>query len=217
MNYNRHFDLEGKHAALGASKSSWLNKNDEQLLESYSRVYIPAIGTALHDIARKHIKHGFKLSKSSKKEILLSVIEDYHIPGYVIDRAIDYDSVFDNLSLYVNEAIGYRMVPETILYYSENCFGTADAITSLDSTFKNKMLRIHDLKTGKSPVHMEQLMIYAALFCLEYNTKPNEIEIELRIYQDNDILYHVPSVEDIVPIIDRIVSADRIIKQMKEA
>ena len=107
MNYNKHSELEGKHAFLGASKSSWLNKDKDQLLAAYSRQYIQAIGTALHDIARKHIKHNFKLTKGSKKEIMLSLIEDYHIPGYAIDLAIDYDFVFDNLVNYVNDAIGY--------------------------------------------------------------------------------------------------------------
>lgn len=216
MNYNKHSDLEGKHAFLGASRSSWLNKDKDQLLVAYSKQYITEIGTALHDIARKHIKHNFKLTKGSKKEVMLELIEDYHIPGYAIDLAIDYDFVFDNLTNYVNDAIGYRMVPEQILYYSDNSFGTADAITSLDSTFKNKLLRIHDLKTGITPAHIEQLLIYAALFCLEYNTKPSEIDFELRIYQGCEIIGFKPEVDDIVPVIDKIVTADKILKQSKE-
>lgn len=40
------------------------------------------------------------------------------------------------------------------------------------------MLRIHDLKTGISPVHMDQLLIYAALFCLEYKIKPGSIDTD---------------------------------------
>ena len=217
MNYNKHSDLEGKHAFLGASRSSWLNKDKDQLLVAYSRQYITEIGTALHDIARKHIKHGFKLTKGSKKEIMLSLIEDYHIPGIAIDLGIDYDFVFDNLVNYINDAIGYRMIPEQILYYSENSFGTADAITSLDSTFKNKLLRIHDLKTGTTPAHIEQLLIYAALFCLEYNTKPSEIDFELRIYQGCEIIEYKPEVDEILPIMDKIITADKILKQSKEA
>ena len=117
----------------------------------------------------------------------------------------------------MNESIGYRMVPEQILYYSENCFGTADAISQLDSIFKQKLLRIHDLKTGTTPVHIEQLLIYAALFLLEYNTKPNEIDIELRIYQNNEIIEHIPSEDELVPIMDRIITADKLLKAAKEA
>ena len=98
-----------------------------------------------------------------------------------------------------------------ILFYSENCFGTADTIV-----FRNGTLRIHDLKTGVVPAHMEQLEIYAALFCLEYKVKPGDIEMELRIYQNNEILYHNPTAEDIVPIMDKIITFDKVIRKIKE-
>lgn len=94
---------------------------------------------------------------------------------------------------------------------SPNCFGTADAIC-----FRKNVLRIHDLKTGEVPAHMEQLMVYAALFCLEYRYKPSEIEMELRIYQHDQVLYHNPTVTDILPIMDKIVTADKIIEKMRE-
>lgn len=216
MNYEKHLNLKDKHALLGASRYSWLNKDDEQLVDFFARQYITSIGTGLHDIARKHIKHGFKITKASKKEVLLSLIEDYHIPGTAIDRAIDFDAVFENFAVYTNDAIGYRMIPEQILYYSDNCFGTVDAISPLDSIFKNKLIRIHDLKTGKTPAHMDQLLIYLALFCLEYHIKPFDIEAELKIYQDNEIISYIPAVEDVAPIMDRIISADRLIKMNKE-
>ena len=67
------------------------------------------------------------------------------------------------------------------LYFSENCFGTTDAIY-----YKNGILRIHDLKTGIMPAHMEQLEIYAALFLLEYEkifgVSPQNTKVNLRIY-----------------------------------
>lgn len=122
-----------------------------------------------------------------------------------------YPSLQKTLNMYVNDAIGYKMTPEQILYYSPNCFGTADAIS-----FRGDILRIHDLKTGESPTHMEQLMIYAALFCLEYNYKPNEIQMELRIYQNDGIICHQPTIEDIFPIMDRIITFDKIINSIKE-
>ena len=100
------------------------------------------------------------------------------------------------------------MSTEVILYYSDRFFGTADAIS-----FRNGMLRIHDLKTGKTPVHMEQLMIYAALFCLEYKVKPGEIEMELRIYQNDEILYFNPTAEDIAPVMDQIIHLDKILSK----
>ena len=114
------------------------------------------------------------------------------------------------LNAYVNDAIGFRMTPEQVLYYSENCFGTADAIA-----FSNNFLRIHDLKTGAVPAHMEQLFIYDALFCMEYHIKPKDIQIENRIYQNDDILVETPTFEEIDPIIEKIKEFDAVIAELK--
>lgn len=77
------------------------------------------------------------------------------------------------------------------------------------------MLRIHDLKTGVRPVHIEQLEIYAALFCLEYKVKPTDITIELRIYQNDDIFIHQPEAEDILRIMDKIIHLDKVLINME--
>ena len=106
------------------------------------------------------------------------------------------------------------MDTEVVLFYSERFFGTADAISFREGTDGRFTLRIHDLKTGKTPVHMEQLMIYAALFCLEYRVKPSEIDIELRIYQNDQVLYHNATAEDIVPIMDHIVHVNKILERI---
>jgi hypothetical protein len=102
------------------------------------------------------------------------------------------------------------MTPEQVLYYSDNCFGTADSIS-----FRDNLLRIHDLKTGTSPTHMEQLMIYAALFCLEYEVNPNSINIELRIYQNDEVSIFEPESNDIVCITKKIISFDKVINKLK--
>lgn len=206
MNFNDHSKLEGMHACFGASKYTWINKNSEEMLNSYINSYVTSIGTALHDIARKHIKQKIKLSRSSKNEILLQLVEDYGIPRHVID----INSFYDNLVHYVNDAIGFRLKPEVILFYSDLFFGTADAIE-----FKNNFLRIHDLKTGVTKSHMEQLLIYAALFCLEYDVKPKDIQSELRIYQSNEVIICKPTVEDIVPIMDKIVTFNKSIANLR--
>ena len=181
MNFNKHFDLEGKHAFLGASQYHWINYDDEKLATVYSNFLARQKGTLLHNFAAQCITLGQKLPRSKK-----------------------------TLNMYVNDAIGYKMSPEQVLFYSNNCFGTADAIS-----FRNGKLRIHDLKTGSIPAHMEQLMIYAALFCLEYDIKPSEIEMELRIYQSDEVLYHEPTVEDIVPIMDKIITFDKVLNRIK--
>lgn len=116
------------------------------------------------------------------------------------------------LNSYVNDAIGFRMKPEQLLVYSYNSFGTADAIS-----FRGNLLRIHDLKTGVSPVSMVQLEIYVGLFCLEYEENPKEIDIELRLYQSNEIVVHVPEPSDIVKIMRKIVDFDKRIETLKNS
>lgn len=114
------------------------------------------------------------------------------------------------LNMYVNDAIGYKMQPEVALFYSTNCFGHADAVS-----FRKNKLRIHDLKTGIIPVKFHQLEIYAALFCLEYGISPFDIEIELRIYQRDEIMFHEPFAETIMDIMDKIILFDRQIEELK--
>ena len=115
------------------------------------------------------------------------------------------------LNLYVNDCIGFRMTPEQVLYYSKYCFGTADAIS-----FRDSKLKIFDLKTGMTPAHIEQLMVYDALFCLEYDVKPGDIQHELRIYQFDDKVIYGPTVDEIAHVMDRIVTADKIISQINQ-
>lgn len=181
MNFKKYSAIEGQHAFLGASNYHWLNYSEDKLAETYLRRIATLKGTELHDFAAHCIRLGQKLPKSRK-----------------------------TLNMYVNDAIGYKMTPEQPLFYSENCFGTTDAIC-----FRDNLLRIHDLKTGETPAKMEQLMIYAALFCLDYNIKPGNIKTELRIYQSNQIFYSEPTAEDIVPIMDKIITFDKIITKLK--
>lgn len=114
------------------------------------------------------------------------------------------------LQAYVNDAIGYRMAVEQILAYSENAFGTADTIS-----FRRNKLRIHDLKTGASPTSVHQLEVYAALFCLEYGFKPFDIEIELRIYQSGEVQIYEADPDVIAHIMDKIVTFDRRIRELR--
>lgn len=116
-----------------------------------------------------------------------------------------------SFNMYVNDAIGYKMRTEQVLKYSQFCYGRTDAIV-----FDNKLLRIHDLKTGKTPASMDQLLVYAGLFCLEYDIKPDEINYELRIYQNDDIKVLTPSVDQIVPVVDKIISSDKILQEIEQ-
>lgn len=183
MIWQNHSNLKGQHAFLGASKYHWINYDEEKVALLYSSFLATQKGTELHEFAAQCIRLGQKLPKRP----------------------------LSTLAMYVNDAIMFRMQPEQVLYFSDNCFGTVDSIC-----FRDNMLRIHDYKSGTIPAHMEQLKIYAALFCLEYGYKPSEIDIELRIYQNNEVLYFKPTVDDIGPVMEKIISFDRIINRLKE-
>lgn len=114
------------------------------------------------------------------------------------------------LNMYVNDAIGFKMESELILRYSDNCFGTADSLS-----FRKNLLRIHDYKSGTTPAKHVQLEIYAALFCLEYDVHPNDITIELAIYQFNERIVEYPEPERIMYIAGKIKEFDKRIDQLK--
>lgn len=175
MIFNRHTNLEGYHAPFSASSPSWLNYSENKLIDTYVALQAKERGTKLHEWAKQTIDLGIKQPKSQS-----------------------------TLYQYINDAIGFNMSTEVVLFYSERFFGTADAIS-----FRNKELRIHDLKTGETPAKMQQLMIYTALFCLEYDVNPNTIFIELRIYQSNEVIVHNPQADEIEYIIEKIVKFNK--------
>lgn len=183
MNFHTHSALVGKHAFLSPSNYHWINYDDQKLTSRYYAARAAARGTALHELAHQAIKLGIKLSNADK-----------------------------TLAAYVRDGIGYRMEVEQPLYYSDNCFGTADTIS-----FRQRMLRIHDLKTGISKTSEHQLEVYAALFCLEYGVSPFDINYDLRIYQNGEVMMFDTDPDVIMHIMDKIIIFDRQIEQLKEA
>lgn len=180
MNFAKHSNLEGLHAPFSPSKSSWLRYDEDKAITVYRNMRAKEIGTRLHAWAKETIDLGIKQPRSKK-----------------------------TLYAYVNDAIGFKMSTEVILYYSDYFFGTADAIC-----FRDNFLRIHDLKTGMHEASMEQLEIYAALFCLEYRVKPNELDgCELRLYQSDEVICHVPDPKDILAIMNKIVQLNKALEQ----
>lgn len=206
MIWHDHSRLAGTHAFLSASQSSWRNKSAEELIDAKKNSYAQQIGTLLHAYAADCIKYGEKLRKTDSRGIKFDLIRK-GIPEY----AIDMNRIYPTFMSYVNDAVGYGLKPETILYYSDECYGTADAID-----MDGKLLRIHDLKTGTKPAKMDQLMIYAGLFYLEYGIKPSAIPAELRIYQMDEVLMYEPEIDEIREVMDDIVEKNRILKSMSE-
>lgn len=182
MQFIKHSELEGCHAFLSASNFHWINDDKEKMEKRYRNHIATLRGTEKHELARMLIEQRQRL-KDTK----------------------------DTFNMYVNDAIGYRMTPEVVLFYSVNCFGTADAIS-----FKDNFLRIHDLKTGSIKAHMEQLEVYTSLFCLEYEKDINKIDVELRLYQSDKVIIHEPRKEKIKEITGKIILFDKIISKIKE-
>jgi hypothetical protein len=187
MRFNEHSDLAGQHAFLSPSGYHWINYDALKLTEVYRNSQMAKRGIELHAFAHRAIQLGQKLPKSGK-----------------------------TLNRYVNDAIGFRMTTEQILYYSRNCFGHADTICfGRDRELARELLRVHDLKTGVNPGSMHQLEVYASIFCLEYGFKADEIAIELRIYQNDEVVVSIPEPEIITGLMNIITIADRQIESMR--
>ncbi len=182
--FNRHTQYEGLHAPYSPSKSSWLRYDDEKLVAVHRKKKAAMHGTRIHEWAKETIDLGIKQQDSNK-----------------------------TIYAYINDAIGFQMKTEVVLYYSDRFFGTADTI-SFKYIDGRGLLRIHDLKTGEHPASIEQLEVYAALFCLEYEIRPGDIDFELRIYQNDTVIVHNPTAEDIAPIMDKIVHSEKILKKI---
>lgn len=177
-----HSNLRDRHAYLSASKHHWLGYDEDK----FDRVFMAGLaakrGSELHALAHDLIRLHVKLPNDNR-----------------------------TLNAYVNDAISFRMSPEQILYVSDNCFGTADALS-----FRNGRLRVHDLKTGTLPASIKQLELYAAMFCMEYDMKPNEIDIELRVYQNDEVQVYVGDPDVIFHHISKIRFFDARIEEMKK-
>jgi hypothetical protein len=165
---------------LSPSNYHWINYTPNRLAERWTTAQAAAYGSFQHRYAEEQIREG---------------------------RLSDHSGI---VGMFINDAIRYRMISEQVLYYSENCFGTADAIS-----FRYKTLRIFDLKTGVIKGSVHQLEVYAALFCLEYDVDPFAIKIELRIYQDDEVMVWDADSEDIMFIMEKIQDFDKQIEQLK--
>ena len=186
MQFNNHYNLAGLHAPFTASQSSWLRYDDDKAREAYERKKSAERGTRLHAWAKETIDLGIKQPRSKK-------------------------TIYE----YVNDAIGFKMSTEVVLFYSDRFFGTADAICFREDRKSGRyILRIHDLKTGvvgDPDKHFEQLKVYAALFCLEYKWKPDQIDIVLGVYKKDEVAFCEPDPEEIVEIMNKIIHLDKLL------
>lgn len=208
MEWNDHHELEGQHAFLGASQYRWITWDDKTVEERFDGQYATEIGDALHLLAKKCITGRIKLTAKDRHLVEVCLYD-----AFIPKRSYDADLILANLAPFVNDAIGYHMDSEVLLFYSMNCFGTTDAIGCNE---KEKTLRIFDYKSGTTPAHMEQLLIYAALFYLEYDKSPMEYKTELRIYQNCNALVYKPEPNEIERIMKLIKNRDKLVNDIRE-
>lgn len=189
MDFNRHFNLSGKHATLAPSQGSWLRYDFDKMRARMITMAAAKRGSDMHALACEAIRLKVKFQGRT------------------------------TIAAYVNDAIGFKMTPEQVLYGTEHCFGTADAIGLFhDKKEDVYILRIFDLKTGETPVKVDQLVIYAALFCLEYGFKPFSLLYDLRIYQMNEIIsFDEVTPEDVALAMDKIITLSEFIDKNREA
>ena len=188
MIYNDHSKLKDKHAMLSPSDGAWADyipeERRERLMSKRDGYLAKIKGTEDHAFAELCIRRRQKLPRTKQ-----------------------------TMNWYVNDAIKFRLEPEVPLYYSDLCFGKADAIRYDE---RKHLLTIHDLKTGQTPAKFRQLELYAALFCLEYEVDPYSTDFVLRIYQSDDCFEEYPDSQLIASRMNAIVESVEILEELEE-
>ena len=216
MNFNEHLELQGKHAQFSPSQSSWLRYDDNKTVSAYLNRYRKVLGTEVHDFANAQI---ILYQKQKNIREMVNSIASFIYAKYKFSDQLEYgkllifylkelpDLIFETVKLFINDAIGFKMKSEQPLKFSNRFFGTTDAIC-----FRNNFLRVHDLKSGEGKADFEQLLIYVALFCLEYSINPADIQIECRIYQFGEYYDYFPKTDEILPIMDKMITSEKLLE-----
>jgi hypothetical protein len=222
VNFNKHLEIKGAHALFSPSQSSWLRYDDDKIRDRVKNQYRTALGTELHEYVAQQIVLNHKVTNLRS---VVSGIENYIYTKYKIadetnslsfgNRLLQHvgalpKEVFETARLYINDGIAFRMTVEQPIVYSDYVFGTADTIS-----FRDNLLRISDYKSGDHPASMDQLITYAALFCLEYTVKPRDIKTELRLYQAGEITLEEPETEDLEDTMATIINVTKVAERYK--
>lgn len=218
MIWNEYSKLRGTHSTFSPSQTSYVGIAEKgDALQRKVNKFRAAVGTEIHNWVFIRIKRMHKVS--SVKEIFYDIDEMIFKEYFKedTDMITDYgekllkclrqvpSEVFETVKLYVNDAIGFKMTPEEVVYYSDDIYGCSDAIS-----FSSNFLRIHDLKTGSSNQdHIEQLLNYAALFCLQHKLDPKKIQSQLRVYKNGEAIIYDPNPDDIQIVMDSIVIVNK--------
>lgn len=211
MQWKDYSYLKNRHAVLAPSNPSWTNYDDEKLISVYENNQKKIEGTELHAWAEEVVSsiHLTKELVAFRSKRLFKIdIDEIRKLGEQ-NPLVRNSRAKETVYMYINDAVKFDMIAEQPLAYDNKfCFGTADAIQ-----FDGQLLRIHDLKTGETPAHMDQLIKYAALFCLDYGWDPVLLMFELRIYQIDQVMIYKPTSEEVQNMMDTIVHMVSVLRQ----
>lgn len=213
------------HAPFPPSQPSWVRYTDAQVIEAFKNKYRSDIGTEIHEWASHQIILGSKPSGIREVE---RGVKTHIYEKYMVDTSKVYDprvgSIFlDHLrylpgeaylsvKMFVCDSIGFRMESEQKLSVSKVIEGTADAVRFYP---KDNLLRISDLKTGSRPAKIEQVFIYAALYCYENRLDPLKTNFEARIYQNGEIYIEQPTGEEIKSLLNTILHINEVVSKFE--
>lgn len=213
------------HAPFPPSQPSWVRYTDAQVIEAFKNKYRSDIGTEIHEWASHQIILGSKPSGIREVE---RGVKTHIYEKYMVDTSKAYDprvgSIFlDHLrylpgeaylsvKMFVCDSIGFRMESEQKLSVSKVIEGTADAVRFYP---KDNLLRISDLKTGSRPAKIEQVFIYAALYCYENRLDPLKTNFEARIYQNGEIYIEQPTGEEIKSLLNTILHINEVVSKFE--
>ena len=213
--------LSSEHALFSPSQPAWLGYDDDEYIRKLVSKYRKAIGTEIHEWVSGQIVLGHKATSLREiyKDIETHIFEKNSFTdsktgeritsnfGRTLLFFMKYvpEETFGTIKSYINDCIAFKMETEVRVEFSENFFGTADAIR-----FDGKNLKVFDLKTGATPGKIEQPIIYACLYLLKYHIAVESVSVEARIYQNNDILGATPDTSELIPIMNKIIHLDNL-------
>lgn len=186
MHLNRNSDLKDRHARLSASNYSWVNYDEEQMVNSFFTWEAAARGTRRHALAHDLIREREKLPDVPK-----------------------------TLNMYVNDCIGWQMTPEQPLRpfpNSDNAFGTADALSFRENVLRISDYKsgVTPCKITQLEVYAAYFCLEYQMKPFELDA------IELRIYQNDEIAEYKGDPVAIMLIINKAVAFNNLINKLRE-
>lgn len=213
------------HAPFPPSQPAWLRYTDAQIIEAFKNKYRSDIGTEIHEWASHQI---ILSSKPSGIREVERGVKTHIYEKYMVETSKCYDpevgstflehlrylpgDAFLSAKLFICDSIGFRMESEQKLSVSKIIEGTADAVRYYP---KENLLRVSDLKTGSRPAKIEQVFVYAALYCYENRLDPLKTNFETRIYQNGEVYIEHPSGDVISNALNISLHLDEVVEKFR--